>query len=282
MNLYFQFLTQNQTVDAVDLIQLPSLFLAQGEFVGTAKVSSEGVVTQFKFKALANVSRRLKSKRFHQAEVIFDLAERGLEWIPAEACSLNGVFTASPTSDLWLPCKNWSMAVDGTVGNRWRNAKSQEQGLTYHKVWRKPSLFEMVLELRTSASENEILGGVAKLLATAQHNSVGPLNLFGCCDAGGQDYFVRIEAGVPASDDIKVLRNTPAADHPKLGDEFKTLHPIVFGSHKMCTSVRDRLGASAKMLSSRTNPNLTVLDLTRPFRSSVSPISTKIAEASVS
>ena len=52
MNLYFQFLTQNQSIDAIEMILLPALLQPAQPLGGRLKVSKEGWYAPLSFPTL--------------------------------------------------------------------------------------------------------------------------------------------------------------------------------------------------------------------------------------
>jgi hypothetical protein len=123
VNLYFQFLTHNQAPQAIRLIEMVRLFWPDKPLTGKLKVSSEGIVSSSKFKQIRKVIDARAKKQFNHVEIIIDCEDGSLKSLSFRVLFLNGVFTPSPSSALWRATPDWSMAVDGTVGNRWMNAK---------------------------------------------------------------------------------------------------------------------------------------------------------------
>ncbi len=75
MNLYFQFLTQNQSVSAVDLVQLPALMFSGQAVPGKTKMSTGGKLLHSKFTDLENLSVKLTKTRFNELEVVYDVGK---------------------------------------------------------------------------------------------------------------------------------------------------------------------------------------------------------------
>jgi hypothetical protein len=249
MNLYFQFLTQNQSADAIEMILLPALLWPAQPLGGSLKMSAEGVISRSKFSELEAVAAKRAKKRFKQLELIFDVKELQIGAVTARVSSFNGVFSPSPTCDLWLPTSKWSMAVDGTVGKRWMTAKNREDVLKYHGVSQQPSVFEMVWSIETPSPQAVVLNECASWLARTVPESLAKLQLFGCCDVGGPEYFVLIEANVIMTMRIRVMENVEPAARPELGKRFEALHPLMFGSQKACVPLVRALGKDARLIS---------------------------------
>ncbi|MBE0541158.1 MAG: hypothetical protein IH623_07215 [Verrucomicrobia bacterium] len=241
MNLYFQFLTQNPTAEAIKLIEIPALFSQNKPLGGRVKVSSEGVISGSKFLRIEALTVAKSEQRFNQLEVIFDV--EALQFPMTEGVlALNGVFSPSPKNELWLPCRDWSMAVDGTAGNRWTMAKIKE---TSHP---RPSVFELVATVETSHSEDRVLDACAEWLSSALPKSYSKVGLFGCCDAGGVDLVVRIESDVLMAQRIRIMANTWPSYYPELGARLEALHPLMFGSKRLCAKMSKALGKHARVL----------------------------------
>lgn len=64
---------------------------------------------------------------------------------------------------------------------------------------------EVFLELNTSLACDEVLDAVARWLASDVPPLVRALEPFGCCDAGGDDWFVRFESNVLMTAGIRVM-----------------------------------------------------------------------------
>ncbi len=251
MNLYFQFLTQEKSANAVEVIQLPTLLWPGQSLGGKAKVSAEGVISHSTFARIEALSANKSKKQFRQLEVIYNAPKTlQLGTCAAQVVSLNGVFTTSPTCELWLPCRKWSMAVDGTVGNRWTMAKVEEKVIKHYAVEQKPCIFEMVLQINTPSSQECVLDECAHWLASGLSGTFAGLELFGCCDAGGPGFAVRIEAGDLMADHIRIMGNTWPVDYAALGHCFEALHPLMFGSKQLCAKISKALGKDAKILAS--------------------------------
>jgi hypothetical protein len=73
MNLYFQFLTQNQSASAIDLIQLPALLVPGQTVAGKTKMSAGGKLLHSKFSSIETLSAKLAKTRFNELEVIYDV-----------------------------------------------------------------------------------------------------------------------------------------------------------------------------------------------------------------
>ena len=261
VNLYFQFLTQDQSAGAIDLIKIPQLLFRDGTPCGRMKVSSEGVVSSSRFSGIDALAARLAKRQFNQLELGFDVEKLKFGRISAAVQSVNGVFTPAITSTLWMPSRKWTMAVDGIVGYRWMMANACERELKSLGVKHMPSIFELVVELKKPFQEQFILGEFGDWLANTLPESFERLGLFGCCDAGGPELFVKIEAGVPMTDGIRVMHNVFSTDYAALGLRFEALHPLMFGYKKTCAGIKDALGNYAKLTIGRHAKDFAVISL---------------------
>jgi hypothetical protein len=262
MNLYFQFLTQNQSTEAIRLIQIPCL-MWQSPLAGMARLSTEGVISRVRFTELESLSSRLQKKQFAEMQIGINAKGLRIGTTEAQVRTVEGLFTSSATSALWRPCRKWSMAVDGTVGNRWMNAKNREDALTYHKVKRAPSIFELALEVRTSISPEDILAECAVWLARVLPEVSRDLRVFGCGDVGGSEMFVVLEGGNPYMLDLRVMSSLWPRDYPKLGARMDAMHPVLFGSTRLCEGISSALGGKARLIKAKPRSERAVV-LLRP------------------
>src|SRR5690242_4374351 len=106
MNLYFQFLTQNQTAGTARMLDVIA-FLTDGQpLTGQVKLYAQGAASRSTFSDIAALIERLSKKRFNELELILDVAQlrlTGRQRLKSFSCNL----TISPTCELWFPVAEW-------------------------------------------------------------------------------------------------------------------------------------------------------------------------------
>ena len=247
MNLYFQFFTKEQSAAAIDLIRLPALLVSGQAVTGKTKMSTGGKLLHSKFSSIGALSAKLTKTRFNELEVIYDIKELKMGKRTARVETLNGVFYPAITCALWFPSKDFTILEDRRSHQRKMNAKTNEGAVAYHRVTLMPSVLEAAIELETSQSQQQVLDDCAEWLVSAQNKMFGKLGVFGCCDAGGMDFYVRLETYVPMIADSRVMARTPPKAYPELGEKFDDLHPLMFGAKQLCSEMAAALGNDAKL-----------------------------------
>jgi hypothetical protein len=248
MNIYFQFLTQNQSASAIDLIQLPALLVSGQAIAGKTKTSTGGKLLHSKFSSIETLSAKLAKTRFNELEVIYDIKKLKIGRTTAQVKNLNGVFYPSTTGKLWFPWKDFESLEDRRSRQRKMNAKTNEEAVAYHRVSLMPCVFEVALEIETSESQKQLLDSCAEWLGTALDTNFEKLEVFGCCDAGGIDFHVRLETYVPMIASSRVMARTSPKAYPELGEKFNDLHPVMFGAKQVCSELAAALGKDAKLV----------------------------------
>jgi hypothetical protein len=246
MNLYFQMLTQVQTIDALELLRFPLVFATDLEMKGNAVVSSGGKKSRFRFSSCEGLISKIGNKRFNQFEVryapeVFDI---GLNDTPV--ISATAVFTPAATGDLWFSYRDWPTGGSRLERNRRMNAKGREEGIRYYGV-KEPNLIEFVLVIESTREMDIVLDTLAKRITDRATFEFQKIQLFGCCDAGGPEFFVRMEAGVLMTEGIRILARVLPSQLPQLGARFDRLHPVMFGNRRLCQQIGMALGSDAKM-----------------------------------
>lgn len=131
--------------------------------------------------------------------------------------------------------------------------------MTRYGLTRLPSLFEVALSLKTSASLSEILRRVADLIARAWPPVFRKLKVFGCCDAGGGEIFIKIQMGYLELSSLRLVENVRRSAHPQLGNRFDTLHPLMFGSAAFCRGLARALGKDVRYVPLKRAKNMGLL-----------------------
>jgi hypothetical protein len=248
MNLYFQFLTQNQSASAIELIQLPALLVSGQAIAGKTKMSTGGKLMHSKFSSIETLSAKLAKTRFNELEVIYDIKKLKIGMTTAQVENLNGVFYPSTTGELWFSWKNFEPLEDRRGHQRKMMAKGDEEAVACHRVSLMPCVFEVALEIETSKSQKQVLDNCAEWLANSIGKIFGELKVFGCCDAGGIDFHVRLEAYVPMIASSRIMARTHPKQYPELGKKIDDLHPIMFGAKQVYSELAVALGKDAKLI----------------------------------
>jgi len=248
MNLYFQFFIQDHTKAALELLRLPSLLFAPGAQRGKVKVSGGGHRSQMIFATIDSLTSRLAKRRWNQCEVIYDLPRVRIGKAKARVKIMNGVFTPPPSFDLWFPSEEFHVTGRASM-HRQSNAFASEQGFRGLEIKRVPCVFEAALEMECPESLREqVLDHVAERLASVLSADGLGLEVFGCCDAGDRDLFVRLESNVLMIEHIRVRARISPEIYPKLEEKFVGLHPIMFGRKQACAGLVAELGKPARLL----------------------------------
>ena len=162
MNLYFQFLTQNQSTSAIDLIQLPALLTSGQAVAGKTKTSAGGKLLHSKFSSIETLPAKLARTHFNELEVIYDIEKLKIGTTTAQVKNLNGVFYPSTTGELWFSWKDFEPLEDRRSHQRKMMAKGDEEAVAYHRVSLMPCVFEVALEIETSESQKQVLDNCAE------------------------------------------------------------------------------------------------------------------------
>jgi hypothetical protein len=261
MNLYFQFLTQNQTAEASKMLQAISFLTGDQACSGRVKVSAQGTISRSTFSDIEDLSAKMANRRFNELEVLPDPLPRKLGGGDARITALNGVFYPSPTGALWLATKDWQIDADRSSRNKYMTAKTKEDVLKFFKATTKPSVFEIALRISTKSSQGIILEACAGCLARMLPESLGKLGLFGCCDVGGSELGVALDTGAGATHRIKMMARIKPPTYAKLGDKFENLHPLMFGSKRICEGISKALGKEASLTITNREKNFAIICL---------------------
>ena len=141
------------------------------------------------------------------------------------------------------------------------NAKAHEAALSFFKINQYPTIFHLVLEIDSSAKACEMLDCAAKWIAEAIPVSMEKLCVFGCVDAGGPEFFVKIDSNVLMTERIRVFAKVLPNSYPELGKKFDSLHPVLFGSKQLCYRIESVLKDIARVIPSSVLRDFAVLRL---------------------
>jgi hypothetical protein len=247
MNLYFQIFTQSQSDSALGLLKFMSFFAPRDLSGGKGVMSSGGNTVSFSYQNFERLQSKVAQRRFNQFQINCGPVGFDVGTTNAKVRSVTGVFTPSASSDLWFSSKNWPTGGERQMRTRKMNAKTKEGALEVYGV-KKPALFELVLEIETPLRSDVIFGNVAQNCLTRPCGELLALKPFGCGDAGGPEYFVKMEAGVIMTEEIRVMAKLCASAYPLLGERFDKLHPFMFGDLDLCRNIVLGAGDAANLI----------------------------------
>lgn len=111
----------------------------------------------------------------------------------------------------------------------------------------KPNLVEIVFVIESTYSKDVVLNTVAKRIAAQTSPEFLQIEPFGCCDIGGPEFFVRMEAGVLMTAGIRVMAELMPSLYPQLGSRFDKLHSLMFGDMQLCSKIGKALDPDAEV-----------------------------------
>ena len=258
MNLYLQAMTWERNPDLLDILSLPDFLRlndlkCQPRFLAGGKLHKRGPVDP--------AARALDSNRFNQLEATYSWERSDNSALPGTITGMSGVLTPDPSTSVWFPSADFPAPTSGGSRAQRMNAHTREFA-SVEQGMRRPSILELVVELETGAPNNEVLDATALLLASGLPARLDRLEVFGCVDAGGPDYFVKMNATVGMTSGIRVFANTPAEAYPDLGPKFDALHPVLFGSRETCEGLVNALDGQGRNLACDNIPRSAVVRLT--------------------
>lgn len=260
MNVYLQVLSQVQTAEVARLLLLPAE-LQSGQSGCQLKMSAGGKVRTRSFGAVEKAVAFVQDTKFNQLEVAYSIAKNSRFRMTGNPVSVVGLFTVSPTSELWFKADDWPAGGERTMRMRKMNAKAAETALNYYKVSRKPSIFEIVLETETTEPPEKVLDVCAEWLAKFVPKPLASLGIFGCVDVGGPEFFVKLESNVLMTEHIRIMAKLLPSAYPELGQRFDAVHPVMFGAKKVCDGIGAALGKDAQVIPSAAISDLAVVRL---------------------
>lgn len=227
---------------ALQLIRFLSVFGAHDSIVGDAVMLSGGKSLRFEYSSIEELLAKVKGHKFNQ----FELTCRSKMFFVGKCLikSITGVFTPSASSTFWFSSKDWPTSSDRLIRSRKMNAKAKEISLRTYNV-AKPNLFELVFECIDMASRDEVLGDISNQIVARAPDGFVAVHPFGCCDVGGNDYFVEMEAGVTMTEGIRIMAVVSPSLFSRLGSVFDKLHPLLFGNAMLCSTIAAALGRQA-------------------------------------
>src|SRR5436190_3180923 len=129
MNLYFQFLTQNQTTEASRILEVIAVLTEAPVLKGRAKIYAQGAISHSTFSGIGTLAERMSKKRFNELELTLDVSQLHFGVSQSHIKSVECTLSVSPTCALWFPTKEWRTDGDRATDNRYRTAKSHETAL---------------------------------------------------------------------------------------------------------------------------------------------------------
>ena len=216
MNLYFQALSQLQRSEVARLLVIPSELQSVSSGC-KVKVAAGGKVLTCSYEVVERAIVDIEGAKFNELEIAYSIPKETQFKLSGTPVSVTGVFKVAPTCDLWFQSGDWPTIREREVRNRRMNAKVAEQALSNFNVTRKPSVFEFVVELETSVSKENILNECAEWIANSFPKALAPLSMFGAVDVGGPEFFVKFEANVLMTEDIRILAKLVPSVFPELG-----------------------------------------------------------------
>jgi hypothetical protein len=261
MIIYFQFLTQNQTVEAIELVRLIPALTSGQEFKGRVKVSAQAAVSRSKFADLESLIGRMAKKSFNLLEIVMDPIPKCVGWTSDRITSISGIFSPSPTSALWLRTRDWRIDADRRSRNSYMTAKTKEDVLDFHHISKEPSVLDLRLEIETESAQETVLNRCAEALVRSIPESLGKLHLFGCCDIVEPVFIPQLKTSVLMPERVQVLMNIKPPAYSELGERFEALHPLMFGSKRLCRGLGVALGKDVKLFAASDAKDLAVVRL---------------------
>ena len=246
MNLYFQFLTQNQTTQVARMLEVIAILVDGQVLKGHVNMYAQGAISRSTFSELGALAGRIAEKRFNELELVPETSRLCLAGSQADIDCLQSIFSVSPTCALWLPTRDWKTDGDRASDNRYRTAKSNEEAMNFHHVSKKPSVFGLLVSVKTKLSRAALLDECAGRLARKLPDSFDSLHLFGCCDVVEPVVIPHLERSVVIPYPVMMKVKPPA--FPELGERFEDLHPLMFGSKRLCKGISDALGGDARLI----------------------------------
>ena len=258
MNLYFQFLSQIQSPDVVRLLLMPTTFYPIRAKCDV-RISAGGRLWTKSYEGIDSIVEHIQDSKFNQLEITYEV-ETGKNFKAlGNLASIVGVFTPSASSDVWFKTQHWPTGGERTSRTRKMNARAAEMALSHYNVSRKPSVYEVAIEMDTLEPESKVIDVCAEWIAESIPRVLEALDVFGCMDVGGAEYFVELESNVLITEDIRVMAKVLPTAYPVLGERFEALHPLMFGSSKICNGIGSALGKDARVLPSHVLKDFAVL-----------------------
>lgn len=264
MQLYFQILTQDQTRQGLQLLRFAS-GLFEAPVSGKAKLLSGGLIRNISFKSMDTLLHKLSKTQFNEIEVGYRPPFRQSSALPFEILSFTALLTASPSCEFWFSTNNWPTIIDRSVRNRKSNAQAQEATLKNFDIGYKPVVIEIVIDIKSTISNEQLLSEFACWLTTCMPREIVDLGVSGCVDAGDGKFMVKLDSHILMLDEVRIMSKLLPPLYHKLGTHFDALHPILFGLKSVCKGMKAELVNNARLFESRSFENFAALYVNENF-----------------
>ena len=214
---------------------------------GRVKIYAQGAITRSTFSEIGVLAGRLGKKRFNELELTPEGSRLCLGGSRVHIKSLESTLSISPTCALWFPTRDWRTDGDRASDNRYSTAKSSEKAIEFHHIRTKPSVFGLLVAVTTRLTQDVLLDECVDLLAKRLPPSLDGLQLFGCCDVVEPIFIPQLKSSVVMPQIFQVMMKVKPLAYPDLGNRFEALHPLMFGSKKLCVGISEALGKEAKL-----------------------------------
>jgi hypothetical protein len=263
MNLYLQFLTQNQEAATLRILRAATA-LFSGELKVQARVFTQAATSRLSMATIAGLMDKMSGKRFNSLELLPET--RRLQFGPGNVRiqSLRCVLSPSPTCALWLPTSEWKIEANKASRQRYMTAKNSETVLKYHGIKRQPSELSLHCSIATKDTESDILDACAERLLNAYTADLEDLEIFGYADVVKPIFVPALKKSLLMPEIYRITMNVQPQAYPELGKRFDVPHRLMFGSKKVCEGIAAALGKDAKLIIGDRGKDFGVVRLATP------------------
>ena len=229
-------------------------------FNGQLRVSVSGAVRLSTFCGLKSVKDRFRTNQFNGLELLPTANHLRLRSSGWRVRSCKCILSPSPTSAMWLKTKYWRTDAERASRDRYMTARTQEDVLKDHHVTKEPSVLHLELETTARISKDMLLAFCANRISMAEAQTFGTLEMFGCCQILDAVFIPQLNRRVlrPLPQMVREIKPTA---YPELGERFDSLHPIMFGSRRVCEGIAKVLAKKVKVHRGRNWKEFTVIRL---------------------
>jgi hypothetical protein len=228
---------------------------------GKVKFHAQGAISWSSFTEIAALTDQVAKKRFNELELKPELSRLRLGSGPYHIKSIECTLSVSPTCALWFPTREWKNDGDRASDNRYRTAESHETALAFHHVSKSPSIFGLIMVVTTKLTQDALLDEFANRLANTLPESFDRLHVFGCCDIVEPIFIPQLKRRVVMPRIFQVMLKVKPPAYPQLGERFEDLHPLMFGSRRICEGISGALGKQAKLITASRPKDFAVVRL---------------------
>jgi hypothetical protein len=140
-------------------------------------------------------------------------------------------------------------------------AKTQEDVLKFHRINKKPTVFHLLLEIGQRVEQQKVIEKCALLLSNTAANSFDNLDPFGCCDFVDPIFIPDLKQSLMMYLMSQILWQVKPPAYPELGRRFDNLHPLMFGSRRVCEGIASLLPRKANLLYGKNTKDFAVVHL---------------------